>query len=59
MTLLSLLEPGEAKRNGRRGLGTDDRRLSGKEAAGGGRGSDGVVELDLGAEEGLGKFWNN
>lgn len=59
MTLLSLLEPGEAKRNGRRGLGTDDRSLSGKEAAGGGRGGDGGVELDLGAEEGLGKFWNN
>ena len=47
--LLSLLEPGEAKRNGRRGLGTDDKRLSGKETAGGGRGSDGGVELDLGA----------
>lgn len=40
--LFSLLEPKEAKRGRARGLGAYDRRLSGKETAGGGRGSDGV-----------------
>ena len=40
--LISHLEPGEAKRDRRRGLGTEDKRFSGRETAGGGRGSNEV-----------------